>query len=72
MTEDGVDWLLAAWPFPLLWLAIAAAIVHTVAGFRAASIATQKGYAYPQWLVIGLIGGSFALLWSRRLSDRNS
>lgn len=65
-----MDWLLAAWPNPLLGVAIAAAIVHCAAGFWATAIATQKGYSARQWLLIGLIGGSFAVLISRRLSDR--
>ncbi|QFZ93039.2 hypothetical protein [Synechococcus elongatus] len=67
-----MDWIQAAWPNPLLGILIAAAIVHCVAGLWATAIATQKGYSTPQWLVIGLIGGSFAVLWSRRLSDQNS
>lgn len=66
-----MDWLQAVWPNPLLGIVIIAAIVHTVAGFGAAAIAARKGYSYPQWLVIGLIGGSFAVLLSRRLSDRS-
>ncbi|ABB56661.1 hypothetical protein [Synechococcus elongatus] len=67
-----MDWLLAGWPTPLLEIAIAAAIVHCAAGLWATAIATRKGHRAGQWLLIGLIGGSFAVLLSRRLSDRTN
>ncbi|VXD11536.1 conserved exported hypothetical protein [Planktothrix serta PCC 8927] len=38
------------------------AILHGVIGAIAAFVAQQKGRSYPRWLIIGLIGGTPALI----------
>lgn len=38
------------------------AILHGVIGTIAAFVARRKGRSYPRWLIIGLIGGTPALI----------
>ena len=38
------------------------AILHGVIGTIAAFVAREKGRSYPRWLIIGLIGGTPALI----------
>jgi hypothetical protein len=38
------------------------AILHAIIGAIAAFVAQQKGRSYPRWLIIGLIGGTPALI----------
>ncbi|WRH66397.1 MAG: hypothetical protein RSE13_22925 [Planktothrix sp. GU0601_MAG3] len=38
------------------------AILHGIIGAIAAFVAQQKGRSYPRWLMIGLIGGTPALI----------
>ncbi len=45
-------------PFVILILAI----LHGVIGAIAAFVAQQKGRSYSRWLIIGLIGGTPALI----------
>ena len=36
--------------------------IHCVIGITAAAIAQKKGYSLRSWLLIGLVGGTFALV----------
>ena len=38
------------------------AILHGIIGMIAAFVAQKKGRSYPRWLMIGLIGGTPALI----------
>jgi len=38
------------------------AILHGIIGAIAAFVAQQKGRSYPRWLIIGLIGGTPAVI----------
>lgn len=46
-------------------------LLHCFIGFTAAIIADTKGYFFPLWLVIGLIGGTFGLIASLNLKPKN-
>jgi uncharacterized membrane-anchored protein len=48
------------------------ASLHCVIGTTAAIIAVNKGYSLWRWLLIGLVGGTFALVWSIFLEKNDS
>ncbi|MBD2326530.1 hypothetical protein [Alkalinema sp. FACHB-956] len=49
------------------WIVAIAGILHLMIGTVAAAIAVQRGKSWKQWLVIGWIGGTPALIAALRL-----
>lgn len=46
-------------------------VLHSLIGLIAGIIADTKGYFFPLWLLIGLIGGTFGLIASLTLKPKN-
>lgn len=44
----------------IFWLML----LHCLIGLTAAIIADQKGYSFVLWLIIGLMGGTFGLIFA--------
>ncbi len=49
--------------YPLLWF-------HCLIGGIATLIAYQKGYSWGKWLMIGLVGGTFAFVYALFLKKK--
>ena len=45
-------------------------LLHCLIGLSAAIVADQKGYPFTLWLIIGLIGGTIALIAALFLSPK--
>jgi hypothetical protein len=46
-------------------------LLHCLIGLTAGIVADTKGYFFPLWLLIGLIGGTFGLIGSLTLKSKN-
>ncbi len=47
-------------------------LLHCLIGLMAGIVADTKGYSFLNWLIIGLIGGTIALIFSIRLPKLNN
>lgn len=46
-------------------------LLHCLIGLTAGIVADTKGYFFPLWLLIGIIGGTFGLIASLTLKSKN-
>lgn len=46
-------------------------LLHCLIGLTAGIVADTKGYFFPLWLFIGIIGGTFGLIASLTLKSKN-
>jgi hypothetical protein len=46
-------------------------LLHCLIGLTAGIVADTKGYFFPLWLFLGIIGGTFALITSLTLKSKN-
>jgi hypothetical protein len=46
-------------------------LLHCFIGLAAGIVADTKGYLFPLWLLIGIIGGTFGLIASLNLKSKN-
>lgn len=46
--------------------------LHCLIGAIATTIAVRKGHNFWRWLLIGLVGGTFGLVWSLFLEKNDS
>ncbi|MBL1210391.1 hypothetical protein [Geminocystis sp. GBBB08] len=47
-------------------------LLHCLIGLTAGIIADSKGYFFSLWLLIGIMGGTFALIASINLKSKNA